>query len=68
MAGRSTLVKFVLTSIAIYYIAVLTVPIEVLLKIDSIRRAFLWAASDKVTEGKCKVNWELVCKTRLWRP
>jgi hypothetical protein len=51
MAGRSSLVKSVLTSIAIYYITMLNIPIEVLMKIDSIRRAFLWAACDKVTGG-----------------
>ena len=62
MAGRLVLVKAVLTSIVIYYITVLRIPVEMLLKIDSIRRAFLWAASDKVTGGKCKVNWNMVCK------
>jgi hypothetical protein len=64
MAGRSTLVNSVLTSIVIYYITVLNVPVEVLMKIDSIRRAFLWAASDKVTGGKCKVSWDMVCKPK----
>jgi hypothetical protein len=64
MAGRETLVKSVLTSIVIYNITVLNVPIDILMKIDSIRRAFLWAACDKVTGGKFKVNWEMVCKPK----
>jgi hypothetical protein len=64
MAGRSSLVKSVLTSIAIYFITILNILVEVLLKIDSIRRAFLWAACDKVTCGKCKVNLEMVCKLK----
>jgi hypothetical protein len=41
MASWSTFVKVVLTSIGIFYITVLDVPMEVLMKIDSIRRAFL---------------------------
>jgi hypothetical protein len=32
----------------------LGIPIGVLKKIDIIRRAFLWAACDKVTEGNAK--------------
>jgi hypothetical protein len=34
------------------------------MKIDSIRRAYLWAACNKVTGGKYKVNWKLVCKPK----
>jgi hypothetical protein len=34
------------------------------MKIDTIRRAYLLAAYDKVTGGKCKVNWKLVCKPK----
>jgi hypothetical protein len=64
MAGRTVLVKSVLTSVVIYFITALEVPLEVLLKIDNIRRAFLWVACEKVSEGKCKVNWELVCKPK----
>ena len=33
--------------------------IEAMLKLE---RAFLWAASDKVSDGKCKVKWDFVCR------
>jgi hypothetical protein len=59
------LVKAVLTSVVIYFITMLEVPIEVLAKTDSIRRASLWAACDQVTGGKCWGNWELVCKPKV---
>jgi hypothetical protein len=64
MAGHATLIKSGLTSVVIYYITILNIPIEVLMKIDNLRQAFLWAACDKVTGGKCKVNLELVCKPK----
>ena len=44
MAGRLVPVIAALTSIVMYFITVLDIPVEVLLKIDSIRRAFLWVA------------------------
>ena len=59
MAGRSVLVKAVLTSVVISFITVLDVLAEVLLKIDIIRRAFLWAACKKVTGGKWKMESKL---------
>ena len=64
-AGRAVLVKSVLTTIAIYYMTVLDLPMVVKNKIDALRRAFLWAGCDKVTGGKCKINWEQVCKSKM---
>jgi hypothetical protein len=55
-ARHSTLVKAVLTSVVMYYITVLDIPMEVLMEIDSIRRSYLSGACDKFTKGKCKVN------------
>ena len=54
--GRVVLVKAVLTAIAIYHITPLELPVEVRKKIDSLRRAYLWAGCGKVTGGKCKVT------------
>jgi hypothetical protein len=64
MAGHVTLVEAVLTSMVIYYITVLEILVEMLMKIDSIRQTFLWAACDKVTGEKCKVIWDFVCKPK----
>ena len=64
MPGHSVFVKSVLTSVVIYFITVLDMPLEDLLKIDSIPRDFLWAACEKVNRGKCKVNWEHVCEPK----
>ncbi|KAE8773690.1 hypothetical protein D1007_54030 [Hordeum vulgare] len=61
-AGRTVHVEDVLMSIAIYLLTPRDILLEVLKKIDSIHRAYLWAGTDKVSEGKYKVNWDLVCK------
>jgi hypothetical protein len=64
MAGQTTLVKAVLTSVVIYFITVLDVHMDVLMKIDSLRRDFLWSTCDKVSGGKFKVNWDMVCRPK----
>jgi hypothetical protein len=56
-AGRLVLVKFVLTSQAVYFLTALKAPKETLKEIDAKRKQFLWAGTEKLTGGKCKVNW-----------
>ncbi|XP_020163380.1 uncharacterized protein [Aegilops tauschii subsp. strangulata] len=57
--GGIVLVKAVLTAITIYHLTSLDLPVEVIKAIDNIRRAYLWVGCDKVTGGKCKINWEM---------
>jgi hypothetical protein len=59
-ARRAALIQFVIASQAIYPLSVLPIPKGILKAIFKLERAFLWAASDKVSGGKCKVKWDIV--------
>lgn len=63
IAGQLTLVKSILTSQPVYLLMALQAPKEIMKLIDAKRKQFLWAGSDQITGGKCKVNW-----TRSARP
>lgn len=59
--GRTTLVKSVLSSQAVFFITSLTVPAGTLRNVNKLERAFLWAGNGKTSRANCKVNWESVC-------
>ena len=44
----------------------LNLPAEVMKKIDCIRRVYPWAGCDRVTGGKCHINRERVCKSKVY--
>jgi hypothetical protein len=48
VVGRLTLVKTMITSQAIYLLSALNAPKEILNLLDSKRRQFLWAGSDRL--------------------
>jgi hypothetical protein len=58
--SRTTLIKSVTTSQAIYPLTALSPPLSIMKAMLKLECAFLWAASDKVFGGKCRVKWDLV--------
>ena len=61
MAGRLTLITAVLSALPAYQLIAIIHPKWLHKQLDKMRRAFLWAADDKVCGGKCLVNWIKVC-------
>ena len=64
IAGRLTLVKVVLTAPANFHLTPLFLQVAMLKKFHWLMCAYLWAGSDKVSSGKCKINWDLVYKPK----
>jgi hypothetical protein len=62
MAGRTVLVRFVLTAIPIYLLVAIKVPKWFIRAIDKIRRGFLWKGRKDANGGSCLVAWEKVMR------
>lgn len=63
-AGRTTLVRSTLSAIPIHLSIVLCLSPWAIGTIDRRRRAFLWAGSESVAAGRCRVAWTIVCSPR----
>ncbi|GJV67976.1 hypothetical protein Tco_1483485 [Tanacetum coccineum] len=59
-AGRLQFCKFVLSSMHVYWAAVLVIPIGIILDIQQLMRGFLWC-NGELKQGKAKVAWDTIC-------
>jgi hypothetical protein len=62
--GHLVLLNAVLGALPTFAMGALELPPGVLAVLDRLRRAFHWAATDKVSGAKCLVSWEQVCRSR----
>jgi len=64
-AGRTELVKSTLSAIPVHTSIALCLSTWAIEMIDKLRRAFIWAGTDTVAGGKCKVAWLKVCRPKV---
>jgi hypothetical protein len=62
IGGQRELVKSVLGSLPTYLLTVIKPPKHFYKEMDKFRTRFLWAGSQNLHGGKCKVNWQCVCQ------
>jgi hypothetical protein len=60
VGGRSELVKSVSGSLPTYLLTVIKPPKRFYEEMDKFHKKFLWAGSQNLHGGKCKVNWQRV--------
>ncbi|GJR82989.1 putative RNA-directed DNA polymerase [Tanacetum coccineum] len=59
-AGRLQLCRSVLSSMHVYWVAVLVIPIGIIQDIEQLMRGFLWC-NGELKRGKAKVAWDIIC-------
>jgi hypothetical protein len=61
VAGRKTLTQTTLSAIPVHISICCCLSVWAIREIDKRRRAFLWAGTETVSGGRCKVAWALAC-------
>jgi hypothetical protein len=59
--GRHELVRMVLSALPTYLLSAVKPSEQFYKEMDKLRRHFMWAGSQHLQGGKCKVSWERVC-------
>jgi hypothetical protein len=62
LAGRTALVRHVLSAIHVYILIAINAPKWVIKSIDKIWRGFLWKGRKNVNGGSCLVLWEIITR------
>ena len=65
-AGRLTLAQSTLSAILVHVSITCVLSPWAIRQIDKRRHAFLWAGTESVAAGKCKVAWTSVCSPRIY--
>jgi Reverse transcriptase (RNA-dependent DNA polymerase) len=64
LGGRLVLLNSVISAIPLYYIILFKIPCWVLIKIDRIRKRFLWAGSDITSRKYHLIRWKVICRPK----
>nr|KAJ0215658.1 hypothetical protein LSAT_V11C300101270 [Lactuca sativa] len=62
-AGRLQLIRFVLSSLPVYWASVMLLPKSITSEIEKIMRNFLWSSGDS-RKGVAKVSWNEICRPK----
>jgi hypothetical protein len=62
LAGRTAMVRFVLSAIPVYLLIAMNIPKWVIKSIDKIRRGFIWKGRKEVNGGSCLVSWDIITR------
>jgi hypothetical protein len=67
LGGRLVLLNSVLSAIPLYYLTLFKVPSWIIIKIDRIRKRFLWASFDILRKKYHLVKWDIICRPKEHR-